>query len=420
VGQIWILGDFTIDNATQLGRHVLSAATTVSLALPGRVDAFAVAPGAQRVAVALDAEVTGRYDLWIFDADGSNPQKLATMPTFTTGITTTFGGVSSIVFSPNGQQIAYLADVEHDNARDVWTVPAGGGTPVKRSPNRPTTNPADTQLQPKEYAWSRDSAKLAFTGDYEVDRALQLYIADLASNSTLTAVTNAQVGAPPATTNSVGATGNIAWTSGGRLLFKAKLASDTGFRLYGIDSGGANLAVLPNSPAGPGQLGSIGLSPDGLTVAFSADTLTTNAYEIYTMPVTGSVAPVRITTGTIPGSVGQGPAFYRPLKWSPDGTQIAFIADIAVNDQFDLYVVPVSGGGEIRLVAIGGATNFNQDCEDVFWSPDSSALTFYADHRSNNNAEAFRLIDLTTPLQTPVTVQSVPVSGDVFDLDWTL
>ncbi|MHB8879234.1 MAG: hypothetical protein ACYC8T_36510 [Myxococcaceae bacterium] len=368
--------------------------------------------------MAIDAEVTGRYDLWIADADGANALKLATMPNLGVGIS----GVSSISFSPNGQSVAFIADMEYDNARDVWTVPAGGGTPVKRSPNRPSATPGDITLQPSEYAWSRDSAKLALTGDYEVNLAIQLYVADMAGGTTLTAVTNTQVGTPTGV-SVIGATGHIAWTGAGRLLFKAKLASDTAFRLYAIDAAGTNLAVLPNSPTGTVQLGSFGISPDGLTVAFSADTLTLNAYEIYAMPVTGLTAPVRITSGTITslgGTASQGPAFYRPLKWSPDGTKIAFVADIAVNDQFDPYVVSVGGGGEIRLVAIGGAANLNQDCEEVFWSPDSSGLAFYADHRANNDAEAFRLSDLTTPLQTPIYVQGVPVSGDVFDMDWTL
>ena len=387
--------------------------------LTGKVGTFAVAPNGQKVAVAIDPTVAGRFDLWVMNADGSGALQLAAMPAF---ISPAVSGVTGIRFSPDGQKIAFLADQTYDNARDVYVVPVTGGLPVKVSPARPAGSEANTALGPNEFVWSRDSAKLAITGDFEVDRVLQLYLVDAVSPGVpLVVLSSAQVGPAPAGTSLTGANGSLEWTAAGRLLFKAKLAADTGFHLYGVDGTGANLAVLPNFPASPAQLGAFGLSPDGATLAFSADTLVTNAYEVYKMPATGASSPLLLTLGTLvpTGTGAMGPIFYKPLKWSPDGLKIAFIADTAVDNQNEPYVVPASGGGEVRLVVIGGATSLNQDCEDLFWSPDSTQLAFYADHRVNNDGEAFVVPNVTTPLQTPTLVQGVVTGGDVFGMDWT-
>jgi tricorn protease len=64
-------------------------------------------------------------DLWIANADGTNPRRL----------TSDLGVESNPVFSPDGQTIAFSA--QYDGNTDVYTIPATGGTPA-----RLTTHPA--------------------------------------------------------------------------------------------------------------------------------------------------------------------------------------------------------------------------------------------------------------------------------------
>lgn len=414
-GTLWYRGDFTTNNTDQLGRVLPADGGQLTLPFTNEVKAFAVSPDGTKVAVANDSEQVGRFDLWVSNPDGSSPAKLVTMPAFSSA---SFGIVRSIAFSPSGARIAFEADMDGPGVRDIYVVNVAGGTAQKISPNRPGGQATSTALGPSGFRWSRDSNKVAIVGDYEEDKRLQLYIADVATStpSTVPAVALSSVPAAP-TTGVTGVVAAFEWTAAGRVIFKGMLGSDTGYRLYGVDATGANLGVLPGFPALPAQLGALGVSADGTMVAYSADATVADAYEIYTMPVDGSSAPVRRTSGTV--VAGRGPSFFNPIYWSPDGTKLAFIADYAVDTQYEPYVVPASGGTELRLVNIGGSANAGQDADSLAWSLDSTQLALVADHVLNNDGELYLIQNVTTANQEPTLLQDVVVGGDVFDVSWT-
>lgn len=101
-----------------------------------------------------------------------------------------------------------------------------------------------------------------------------------------------------------------------------------------------------------------GVSPDGKTLAISAG-------HIYTLPRAGGT-PKQITTKT--------PSYYH--GWSPDGKMLAYCA--RRDNNFDIYVIPVEGGEEIRVTA---ATS-HDDGPD--YSPDGKWIYF----NSNRGGEA--------------------------------
>lgn len=74
-----------------------------------------------------------------------------------------------------------------------------------------------------------------------------------------------------------------------------------------------------------------GISPDGKTLVISAG-------HMYTLPRAGGT-PTQVTSKT--------PSYYH--GWSPDGKMLAYCA--RRDDNFDIYVIPVSGGEEIRVTA---------------------------------------------------------------------
>src|SRR5690606_8658122 len=114
-----------------------------------------------------------------------------------------------------------------------------------------------------------------------------------------------------------GVVGPMLVTTGGRVLMRTRMDADNGFRLHGIDTDGDNLGVLPGSDipredSTVADIGSIGVSPDGSTLAFAADPIL-SAYEVYVMPIDGGQAPRRVTAGT--ASPGRNPSFFYPLRW---------------------------------------------------------------------------------------------------------
>ena len=269
---------------------------------------------------------------------------------------------------------------------------------------------ADVALDAQSIAWSRDSKYVAVACDVTVDKKNELYTFDTSDGAAVPVAALAEATLPaPAGTSTVGISTALRplWTAGGKVCAAAS---------------GAGFAEPTHFPALPAQLGSYGLSPDGATIAFSADSMVAGAYEIYTMPADDSADPKRITAGTITVAAAtafRGPSFSLPLLFSPDATRIAFVADILVDNRNELYVVAADGATpEKRVTVVGAAGDDARDVQGLTWAPDSSTLAFIADHRADNDSEVFRIANVTAADQAPILVRGVTPSGDVFDLSW--
>jgi hypothetical protein len=420
---LYFLGDFATNGVVQLGLALVPTASANPIAITSgaqtakQVVAFDVAAGGAKLVVAADLVVTGRFDVVALNANGTGAAVIATMPAS--------AKVTDISISPDGTKVAYVADAETAGAYDVYVVPtAGGVAPVRVSPTRAAANAA---LDAQSIAWSRDSVYLAIAGDFTIDKKNELHVVDTSAAvpAPVAALAESALPAPAANAN-VGVNTGLrpVWTSGGKVCVKADLTGTlpAKYRLYCAAASGAGFAVPANFPALPAQVGSYGISPDGATLAFAADTTTTDAYEIYTMKADDSAPPVRITSGTVtvaaPGAF-RGPAFSTPLGYSPDGTKIAFIADIVDDGRNELYVVAADGATtEKRVALVGPAHDLDRDVQTFAWAPDSSSLAFVCDHAANNDFAVFRVPNVTTADQAPVLVRGVAASGDVTDLSW--
>ncbi len=113
------------------------------------------------------------------------------------------------------------------------------------------------------------------------------------------------------------------WTPDGKYLLV-----NGGGRLFEVDLARPALKQIPT-----GEITRLnndhGVSPDGKTLVISAG-------HMYTLPRSGG-APTQITKLT--------PSYYH--GWSPDGKMLAYCAQR--NNNFDIYVIPVVGGEEIRV-----------------------------------------------------------------------
>lgn len=106
------------------------------------------------------------------------------------------------------------------------------------------------------------------------------------------------------------------------------------------------------------------LSPDGRTVAFVVTRVdrTENSYRsaIYLAPTDRSRPPRPLTSGE---RRDEAP------RWSPDGSQLAFVSDRG-GKAMQLYVLPIAGGEARRL------TDLKEDVREPVWSPDGMRLAF--------------------------------------------
>ncbi|MGB3328485.1 MAG: S9 family peptidase [Thermomicrobiales bacterium] len=140
----------------------------------------------------------------------------------------------------------------------------------------------------------------------------------------------------------------------------------------------------------------ISWSPDGETLAFTADNDGDEFTKIYEIP----------TTGGLPREIAVTEQVQHFLAgWSPDGRQLAFAANDRVPTDQDV-VVRDSISGDERTLMEGGVL------EPLFWSPDSAKL-LVLDMQSNTNID-IHVLDVTTGASEHVTphedeVMFVPV-----------
>lgn len=416
---IWALGDFATNNRMQLAAFAPDAAlpVTPSLVLPagdtaqiwfqnGSADygPFDVSPDGTRVAFSADIEVAGRFDLYVASVEGGDPVHVVAVGAD--------ADVEKVRFSPDGSRIAFSADIDVDGQLDAYVVDADavGATPVRVSPAHAS---ASGDLDVDDLVWSTDSRSLVFTGDLSSNDFHEMWIADVtaAEPAAVPLVDRDRIAA-----DAFGVKGVVIplLVDGSRVLFRSRLDADNRYKLSLIGTDGDNEAVLANSEIARiddsiADIGAVALSPDRTQIAFAADQVAT-IYDVWVMPVDGGMAPTRLTDGL--ATEESNPIHTQPLKWSADGQSVAFIADYASDGKDEPYVVPVAGGGQVRLAAIGDSQADTQDASSIAWSPAGDALFLVADHRMDNESELFRL-DPTQADQDPALAMEAPDSGDL-------
>lgn len=410
LGVLWFSGTFAATDA-QVGRIAGDAAATATPAdvFPSggeivnegdpEVAPVAVRPDGQQLAACIDLDGTTQFDLVTFDPGGGNPTVIQAG--------TATQGCDRVQYSPDGTKLAVRGDFTTDTVRDIYVVDLDAVAPalVRLGPAR-AVDALDAQFM----VWSADSRYLYLTGEYTTDAHFELWMAD---TDVASPVATAVVDMTRILSTNMGARGVTAppvVASGGRVLVKGRLDADNLFKLFSIAADGTGFAQLPNTTrprtgGGIADVGAIGVSPDGSTLAVAFDDLIATAYEIYVMPSDGSAVATLRTSGTI--AAGGEPSFTRPLRFSPDGTQLLFTADYL--DGFEPFVIDVEGAtGQRRLVTIPGA---NQEADHVLWQGNDRVVVSM-DFAANNETELFGL-DAGSTDQAPTLLVDNATDGDI-------
>jgi Tol biopolymer transport system component len=151
------------------------------------------------------------------------------------------------------------------------------------------------------------------------------------------------------------------------------LADRTGtgvLELYAADLLGTSLSNLSGPLVAGGKVVSFAWSPDRAWVAFVADKEVDETYELYMVPPTGGAA-VKVNA-PLPGSADVDPA----IAWSPDSTRVAYILDHHTGNQTELHTVGAGGAGGDAEVSEPHPSGWT--VVDYAWAPDSSRLAYRA------------------------------------------
>jgi Tol biopolymer transport system component len=418
VTTVWVFGDIATNNLQQLGKFTHPVAT------PPATLTFVPAAGEMPFAnfpVPFSVAADGSRVVYIARATATDPWKISYAAADGAGVVDVFTApaaanvLSDVALSPDKTKIAFRADLAVAGQLDIYVVAAqANATPVKVSPDR-----NDPNLDAQQYlSWSRDSRYLAFGGEFTTDNLNEVRIRDTMANTTATALPASEI---LVATNPRGLLSAPQWTAAGKVIFNARNTAAGERRLYSASADGTGLAVLPNTLITRGdttmsEANNFGLSPDGATIAFAADGVIATAFELYAMPSTGAAAPTRLTAGDV--AAGRGLDVFRPIRFNPAGTMIAFGADYgATDDKFQPYVLSAAGGAAPRRLAlIGLDTDAARDVQHIAWTGDGAFLYAIGDGgAADNDFEVYALDTAMTDQATTVLVDP-PASGDAFEI----
>ena len=242
-------------------------------------------------------------------------------------------------WSPNGQRIAFWAAPPPGSQRDIWTIAAAGGEPVR------VTDDTAADWSP---VWSPDGKYLYFASDRGGTQNLWRVRIDEASGHVTGPAEAITSPSPYAGNPSLSATGD-------RLVYESWVGARNVVRAMFDPARGVVVDRAVPVTAVFGRYWTLpDVSPDGQWLAFQS---TLSEMDIF----------VSRSDGTGLRQLTKDPAMDRMPTWSPDGTRVAFYSNRGGG--YNVWVVNADGSSLKQLTA-----SPTHGIEFPVWSPDGARM----------------------------------------------
>ena len=268
----------------------------------------------QQPRIAFHSDRDGNWDIYVMNADGSDPTRLTDNP----------AGDTWPSWSPDGRRIAFHSsrdDPDPNDDEDVWDIY------VMNADGSDLTRLTDNSAWDSYPRWSPDGQRIAFQSYGDGNWDIYVMNSDGTGRTRLTD--------DPASDD------GPSWSPTGRSI--AFYSDRDGNReIYVMNADGSSQTRLTDNPA-PDLYPS--WSPNGRSLAFASGRDDPGIRSIYVMNADGS-GQTRLTDNA---------AWDWAPRWSPDGRSMAFVSDRDDPDPIDgnriwsIYVMNADGSGQTRL-----------------------------------------------------------------------
>jgi Tol biopolymer transport system component len=295
--------------------------------------------------------------------------------------------VRSFDIDPDGARVVYLADQETDEQSELWSVPIDGSSAAVKISGALAADgdvvQCGSDVHPHAH-FTPDGSRFLYLADGNGSGVLRLFGVPTDGNS-----------APVELSGPMVAGGSVAFfatcfqltPSGQRVVYQADQTTDEVYELYSAPTDGSALPVKLNGALVAGGDVSQGfdgvhLSPAGDRVVYRADANADEVHELFSVPVDGSTAPVKLCGTLVTG--GDVSPF---VRFSLDGSQVVYRADALVNERFDVFSVPVDGSlAPVPLSALPAA---NRSVQEFAVGGDGALVVYRADQDTDQVFELY-------------------------------
>ena len=347
-------------------------------------------------------------------------------------------GTGAFEISADSATVVFIADLVTRSSSELFAVPIAGGTPTQLDPGFSGPVPQGSP----EFRVSSDSsyvvfrAKLGFNSEFQLfsvpigggtstqlndslavngeiegfdgyfissDSARVIYLAEQDSIGVQELYSVPIMGGGSTKLNAALTSGNdvvnyVISPNGQTVVYQARLGGSTISHHYAVPIvGGASTQLSKNVVAGGGYVigGPKGprapffISPDNTRLVYRGKVDDADKSELYSVPLSGG-ASTKISRSLVSGgNVGDftdpDNAFYKGYQLSPDGGGVFYFADAEVDEELNLYSVPITGGASTRL---SGTPLLSAIPPKLIVSPDSQNVIYFSDTDLDDRIEA--------------------------------
>jgi Tol biopolymer transport system component len=328
----------------------------------GGTSVFQISPDSTRVVFAASSVADNVLDLYSVPIAGGAPP-LNLSERLVSG-----GGGNSILLnfqiSADGARVVFVADKLMNQVFEIYSAPITGGV-VPLNLSGPLVSGGDAF----EFKVSPDSARVVFRGDKVTDNVTELYSIPIDGAA-----------APVNLSGLLVSGGLIAGSSfqispdSARVVFRADKATDGVDELYSVPINGGSAPMNLSGPlVSGGSVANFLISPDSAHVVFQADKAVDTVVELYSVPIDGGAAPANLSRLLISGG-----AVRADFRISPDSARVVLVADKVIDEVFELYSVPINASAA-PLNLSGPLVSGGNVRADFRISPDNARVVFLAD-----------------------------------------
>jgi Tol biopolymer transport system component len=344
-----------------------------ALVAGGNVTDFVVNADHTQVLYRADQDIDEVFELYLVDLD--NPGSSTRINGLLVG-----GGdvMSEFRFSPDGSQVVYRADEDVNGVFELFLVNIA--TPgFAANLSGPQVSGGDVL---NRFLFTADGTRVLYFADEATNGVNELFMVDVAVPGVSTRVNGALTGGGDVSADFV------LTPDGARVVYRADETTDNVVELFIVDlAAPGSSTTLSDTLVGGGDVGSgLVLSPDGALLAYRADQILNDVFELFVVELANPGVSTRINRNPASG----GDVLADGFVFSPASDAVAYVADEDVNNVTELYLVELASPAvsiklNSPLVAAGDLTR------DVAYSGDGNSLFYVADQDTDAMNELYRV-----------------------------